>query len=141
MLKESTLGNHILLNLASAGLGAVLLASPWLCQADSTPAGVASAVFLGALLVRFSLSGAVRPRTWKAKARLAIGAATVAMPCVPAPGGTPLPLGLLCAVGLITVVLAAAELRVGGGVTARPAAARGSTLGCWLFPGRWGQPC
>lgn len=65
---------RITCSLAGAGLGAVLLASPWLSQADSALASGAGAVFLGALLVRLGLSGVVLPRTWKARARLAVGA-------------------------------------------------------------------
>lgn len=139
-MKETTHSQQIAFNLASAGLGAVLLAAPGLSLVDAVSAFGTSAVFLGAMLARLGLSGAVCPRAWKARARLVVGAATIAVPSLL--GGVPSLLNaIFCGVGLITVVVAVAELRLNRNVPVWARAAHRPALGGWFFPDGWRQPC
>jgi len=60
-------------NLVSAGLGLVLLASPWMLAETSDPAALWTAVFGGALVTRLGASAALRFREWKAWTEITVG--------------------------------------------------------------------
>ncbi|AWN41561.1 SPW repeat domain-containing protein [Methylobacterium durans] len=73
MLGQETKTYRAVCNLVSAGLGLVLLASPWMLAETSSPAALWSTVFGGALVMRLGSSAALRFRKWKARTQIAIG--------------------------------------------------------------------
>jgi hypothetical protein len=73
MLGHETRTYRAVCNLVSAGLGLVLLASPWMLAETSNPTALWSAVFGGALVTRLGASAALCFREWKAWTEIAAG--------------------------------------------------------------------
>ena len=73
MLGHETTTYRAVCNLVSAGLGLVLLASPWMLAETSNPTALWSAVFGGALVTRLGASAALCFREWKAWTEIATG--------------------------------------------------------------------
>lgn len=73
MLGQETRTYRAVCNLVSAGLGLVLLASPWILAETSNPAALWSAVFGGGLVLRLGASATLCFREWKAWMQIAVG--------------------------------------------------------------------
>ena len=140
MLEQEARTYRAVCNLVSAGLGLVLLTSPWMWADTSDPIALWSAVFGGALVARLGVSAALRFREWKARTQIATGVWLAGVPWLFHFEGVSQLTRIHHVVGLAVAALAVVELWLSGAALGRTDSmpGRGCRGGCIFRNG--GEP-